>query len=118
MQMKHPVFFGITVALSNLIPIFGAFISGVPIALTALSEYGITKALVALGIIVVGQQIENSILTPKIVGDTIGLSGFWILFSVIAGGGLFGFWGLLICIPVTATIRMLYKEFLDKNINM
>lgn len=118
MQMKHPVFFGITVALSNLIPIFGAFISGVPIALTALSEYGITKALVALGIIVVGQQIENSILTPKIVGDTIGLSGFWILFSVIAGGGLFGFWGLLVCIPTAATIRMLYKEFLDKNINM
>lgn len=115
MQMKHPVFFGITVALSNLIPIFGAFVSGVPIALTALSEYGITKALIALSIIVVGQQIENSILTPKIVGDTIGLSGFWILFSVIAGGGLFGFWGLLICIPVTATIRMLYGEFIKKR---
>ena len=118
MKMKHSVFFGITVALSNLIPIFGAFISGVPITLTALSEYGITKALIALGIIIAGQQIENSILTPKIVGDTIGLSGFWILFSVILGGGLFGFWGLLVCIPTAATIRMLYKEFLDKNIDM
>lgn len=115
MQMKHPVFFGITVALSNLIPIFGAFISGVPIALTALSEYGITKALIALGIIVAGQQIENSILTPKIVGNTIGLSGFWILFSVIAAGGLFGFWGLLICIPAAATIRMLYAEFIKER---
>lgn len=118
MQMKHPVFFGITVALSNMIPIFGSFISGIPIALTALSEYGIAKALIALGIIIAGQQIENNILTPKIVGDSIGLSGFWILFAVIAGGGLFGFWGLLICIPVTATIRMLYKELLDKNINI
>lgn len=115
--ISYPVFFGIIVALSNMIPIFGAFISGIPIALTALSEYGIGKTLIVIGVIVAGQQIENSILTPKIVGNSIGISSFWILFTVIVGGGLFGFFGMLVCIPVAATIKMFYQEFLKYKIN-
>lgn len=109
--ISYPVFFGIIVALSNMIPVFGMFISTIPIALLTFAEYGIVKAVISIAVINVGQQIENNILTPKIVGDTVGLSGFWILFTTLLGGGLFGFWGLLICIPVAATLKMLFNEF-------
>lgn len=108
--ISYPIFFGVIVALFNMLPIFGAFISSVPIALLTFAEYGIAKAIISIAIIIAGQQIENNILTPKIVGDTVGLSGFWIIFTIIIGGGLFGFWGLLICVPVAATIKMLFAE--------
>lgn len=110
-HISYPIFFGIIVALFNMLPIFGAFISSVPIALLTFAEYGILKAVISISIIIAGQQIENNILTPKIVGDTIGLSGFWIIFTIIAGGGLFGFWGMLICVPVAATLKMLFNEW-------
>ena len=106
--------FGTIVALSNMIPVFGVIISTLPIAVLTFAEYGILKALISTAIIFVAQQIENNIITPKIVGDTVGLSGFWILVTTIAGGGLFGFWGLLICIPVAASFKMLFSEY--KNI--
>lgn len=116
LKISYPIFFGVIVAISNLIPIFGSFISGVPIALTVFAEYGTVKTLIAIGVIIAGQQIENSILTPKIVGNSIGISGFWILFTVILGGGLFGFWGMLVCIPVAATLKTLYIEILKDKI--
>ena len=93
-----------------MIPVFGMFISTVPIALLTFAEYGILKAAISVIIITVAQQIENNIITPKVVGDTVGLSGFWILVTTLVGGGLFGFWGLLICIPVAATLKMLFSE--------
>lgn len=113
--ISYPVFFGVIVALFNMIPVFGSLISTVPIALLTFAEYGIVRAVVVTAIIIAGQQVENNILTPKIVGDTVGLSGFWIIFTIIAGGGLFGFWGLLICVPVAATIKMIYEEIRDRG---
>jgi len=106
----YPVLFGTIVAISNMIPVFGVIISTVPIAVLTFAEYGFFKTLISALIIFVAQQIENNIVTPKIVGDTMGLSGFWILVTTIAGGGLFGFWGLLICIPVAASVKMLFTE--------
>lgn len=113
--ISYPIFFGVIVALFNMLPVFGAFISSVPIALLTFAEYGAVKAIISIAIIIAGQQIENNILTPKIVGDTVGLSGFWIIFTIIAGGGLFGFWGLLICVPVSATFKMLFEEFKQRK---
>ena len=107
----YPLLFGTIVALSNMIPVFGVIISTLPIAVLTFAEYGFLKALISTAVIFVAQQIENNIITPKIVGDTMGLSGFWILVTTIAGGGLFGFWGLLICIPVAASIKMLFSEY-------
>ena len=114
-RISYPVFFGIIVALSNMIPVFGMFISTIPIAILTFAEHGIAKAVVAVIVINICQQIENNILTPKIVGNTVGLSGFWILVTTIIGGGLFGFWGLLICIPVAATLKMLFEELKSKK---
>lgn len=112
--ISYPIFFGIIVAFSNMIPVFGMFISTIPIAILTFAEHGFAKAVVSAIIITICQQIENNILTPKIVGDTVGLSGFHILVTTLLGGGLFGFWGLLICIPVAATLKMLFEELKAK----
>lgn len=116
--ISYPIFFGVIVALFNMLPVFGSFISTIPIALLTFAEYGAAKAAISVVIIIVGQQIENNILTPKIVGDTVGLSGFWIIFTTLLGGGLFGFWGLLICVPVAATLKMLFGEIKLKKQKM
>lgn len=113
--ISHPLFFGTVVGLFNMLPVFGTFISSVPIALLTFAEFGIYRAIASIVVIVAGQQIENSILTPKIVGDRVGLSGLWIIVTTLAGGGLFGFWGLLICVPVAATFKMLFEELVIGN---
>ena len=106
--ISHPLFFGMVVGLFNMLPIFCALVSSVPVALLTFTEYGLYRALTAVAVILLGQQVENGIITPKIVGDRVGLSGFWIIVTTITGGGLFGFWGLLICVPVAATIKDVY----------
>lgn len=107
----NPVFFGITVAVSNIIPIFGAIVCTAAIALSVLAEHGAKKMLAAVIVILICQQIENNILTPKIIGTAIGLSGFWTLFSLTVGGGVFGFWGLLAAIPTAAAIKAVRSDF-------
>lgn len=114
-RISYPVFFGIIVAISNLVPVFGAFISIIPIAITTFAEYGIKKTIAAIIIITAGQQIENNILTPKIVNSTMGLSGFWVLFSVTLGGGLFGFWGILVCIPAAAAVKVIFADIMSNR---
>ncbi|MBR0278298.1 MAG: AI-2E family transporter, partial [Clostridia bacterium] len=110
LNVSHPIFFSFIVAISNMIPFFGPIIGVIPIILNAFAEYGITKAVIVIGMIVLSQEIENNILTPKVVGNTIGISGFWTLFSVVLGGGIFGIWGMFISIPVAGTIKMIYAE--------
>lgn len=110
-NVKYPVLFGIIAAITNLIPYFGPFVGGIPPVLTTLADAGPTKALWTAVLLFIAQQIENNILSPKILGDHIGLSGFWILFAVVLGGGLFGFWGMLLSIPVAASIKMLFFEY-------
>ncbi len=113
--ISHPFFFGMVVGLFNMLPIFGALVSSVPVALLTFTEYGLYRALTAVAVILLGQQVENGIITPKIVGDKVGLSGFWIIVTTIAGGGLFGFWGLLICVPVAATIKDIYSFIVNNK---
>ncbi len=110
LKISYSIFFGALVAVFNLIPIFGAIISVVPIAITAFSDYGLGKAIASVVIVILSQQVENNILTPKIVGNRAGLSGFWVIFSIIVGGGLLGFWGILLCIPTAASIKMIVCE--------
>ena len=113
--ISHPLFFGMVVGLFNMLPIFGALVSSVPVALLTFTEFGLYRALTAVAVILLSQQVENGIITPKIVGDKVGLSGFWIIVTTITGGGLFGFWGLLICVPVAATIKDIYNLTVNRG---
>lgn len=91
------------VGITNIIPFFGPFIGAVPSALLLLMVDP-KQCLWFLVFILALQQFDGNILGPKILGDSTGLASFWVLFAVLVGGGLFGFIGMVIGIPVFAVI--------------
>ncbi len=91
------------VGITNIIPFFGPFIGAIPSALLLLMVDP-HQCLWFLVFILALQQFDGNILGPKILGDSTGLASFWVLFAVLVGGGLFGFIGMVIGIPVFAII--------------
>nr|HUM56798.1 AI-2E family transporter [Bacillota bacterium] len=87
----------------NIIPFFGPFIGAIPSALLLLMEDP-KICLYFLIFILILQQVDGNIIGPKILGDSTGLPSFWVLFAILVGGGLFGFVGMVVGIPIFAVI--------------
>ncbi|MDX9872152.1 MAG: AI-2E family transporter [Clostridia bacterium] len=104
--MDYPLLIGLLVGLTNFIPYFGAFISTVPIVILALLKSK-WLALYVLGVMVLIQQVEGNIISPKILGGYIGLHPLVIIFALLAGGSLWGFLGLLLAVPAAAVLKVL-----------
>lgn len=100
----------VIVGITNVIPFFGPFIGAVPSIFILMLERPI-DALYFIIIIVIIQQIDGNIIGPKIVGNAIGISSFWVLISVLIGGGLFGFAGMALGVPVFAVIYRYIDKF-------
>jgi predicted PurR-regulated permease PerM len=101
---------GIAAGLLTFIPYLGAmsgFVIGMAIAL--LNFAGWSGPIAVAAIFGVGQVLEGNVLTPKLVGDRVGLHPVWIIFALLAGGTLFGFLGLLLAVPVSAGIGVLVR---------
>ncbi len=108
-RFHYPLLISVIIGVFNLIPFFGPIIGAIPTGFLLL----IINPMEALGFLVfliVLQQFDGNILGPKILGETVGISGFWIMVSVIVGGGLFGVPGMLLGVPVFAAIYTLVKE--------
>jgi predicted PurR-regulated permease PerM len=99
----------VIVGITNVIPFFGPFIGAIPSVFILMLERPI-EALYFIIIIVIIQQIDGNIIGPRIVGNAIGISSFWVLVSVLVGGGLFGFAGMALGVPVFAVIY----RYIDK----
>lgn len=99
----------VIVGITNVIPFFGPFIGAIPSIFILMLEQPV-DALYFVIIILIIQQIDGNIIGPKIVGNAIGISSFWVLLSVLVGGGLFGFAGMALGVPVFA---VLYR-YIDK----
>ena len=91
------------IGITNIIPFFGPFIGAIPSALLLLMV-DTRQCIYFIIFILLLQQFDGNILGPKILGDSTGLASFWVLFSVLVGGGMFGFIGMVIGIPVFAII--------------
>ncbi|SHH76785.1 Predicted PurR-regulated permease PerM [Sporobacter termitidis DSM 10068] len=102
-RMPYAVLIAVLLTVTNLIPFFGVFIGAVPSALMILLEDPL-KCLIFVIYIIVLHMFASNILAPRVQGETIGLGGFWVLFAILLFGGLFGFWGLLLGVPVFAVI--------------
>lgn len=107
--MDYPLLIGILVGVTNFIPYFGAIISTVPIVILALLKSK-WLALYVLGVMVIIQQLEGNIISPKILGGYIGLHPLVIIFALLAGGSLWGFLGLLTAVPMAAVIKVLLNH--------
>ncbi|MDD4200122.1 MAG: AI-2E family transporter [Eubacteriales bacterium] len=103
------------IGISNIIPFFGPFIGAVPSALLLLMVNP-WHCLYFIIFILILQQFDGNILSPKILGDSTGLASFWVLFAALVGGGLFGFIGMVLSIPVFAVIYAYLSRALNKRL--
>ena len=100
----------VIIGVTNVIPFFGPFIGAIPATLLILIQDPI-KALWFVLFVLVLQQVDGNIIGPKILGNTTGLSSFWVLFAILLFGGLWGFVGMIIGVPLFAVIYDVLKKF-------
>jgi predicted PurR-regulated permease PerM len=101
---------GVIAGLMDMIPNIGATIAGFILVPAILAEEGLGAALIMLIVVLVYQQVENNILTPKIQGKAVNLSGFFIIVAVTLFGALLGVLGALTAVPLAATIQIFIQE--------
>jgi predicted PurR-regulated permease PerM len=105
---------GALIGFTALIPVAGAYIGAAVGAVMILTESPI-KALLFIVFIVVLQQLEGNLIYPKVVGESIGLPGLWVLAAVTIGGGVMGIGGMLVGVPLVAAIYKLVGEDMDER---
>ncbi len=107
---SYAVALGVIAGLLDMIPNIGATIAGFILVPTLWAEEGLTAAIIMLVVVLVYQQVENSILTPKIQGKAVNLSPFFIIVAVTLFGALLGVLGALTAVPLAATIQIVIQE--------
>ena len=115
LDMPYALLVSVIVGVTNVIPFFGPFIGAVPSALIILLVDPV-KCLIFVVFIIILQQLDGNLIGPKILGSSIGINGFWVMFSIILGGGLFGFWGMLLGVPVFVVIYTAINEHITKKL--
>ena len=115
LKMPYSLLVSVIVGVTNIIPFFGPFIGMVPSALIILMVDP-TKALIFIVFIIILQQIDGNLIGPRILGSSTGITGFWVMFSIILGSGLFGFWGMLLGVPVFVVIYTLVTKLIVKKL--
>ncbi|HCW05309.1 MAG TPA: AI-2E family transporter, partial [Clostridium sp.] len=116
LNIPNALLISVIQAVTNIIPVFGPFIGAVPSAFIILMDDPI-KALIFIVFIIILQQIDGNIIQPRIVGDSIGLPGIWVLLSIVVGSGLFGFVGLIVGVPAVAVFYSILKENINNRLS-
>lgn len=106
----------VLVGVTNIIPFFGPIIGAIPSTLILLIEDPM-EALYFLIIIMIIQQLDGNVIGPKVVGNAIGVDSFMVLISVLIGGGLFGFLGMILGVPVFAVIYIYVNKLAIKTLD-
>ncbi len=115
MGLQYSLLISVIVGVTNMIPFFGPFFGAIPSVILLFFESP-KQALIFAVFVLVLQQFDGNILGPKILGDSIGLPAFWVMFAILVGGGLFGFVGMLIGVPCFAVIYDLTKEGINNSL--
>ena len=115
-SIEFAMLISIIVGITNMIPFFGPFIGAIP-SIFFLLIYAPWQAVWFAVFILILQQFDGNYLGPKILGSTIGLSPFWIIFSVLVMNGLFGIFGMFVGVPLFAIIYTLVKEFAEGRLD-
>ena len=107
---SYAVALGVIAGLLDMIPNLGATIAGFILVPVILAEEGLTAALIMLAVVLVYQQVENNVITPKVQGKAVHLSGFFIIIAVTLFGALLGVLGALTAVPLAAMIQIFLQE--------
>ncbi|MBE7036954.1 MAG: AI-2E family transporter [Ruminococcaceae bacterium] len=111
--IPYAALLAIVVMVFNMIPYFGSIIGAIPAVLVALITKDIYFALWTALFLLAVQQFDGLWLGPKILGNSIGVSPFWVIFAIVVFGGIFGLWGMILGVPVIAIIQMLATDYFD-----
>ena len=115
LRIDYAVLVSFIVGITNIIPFFGPFIGAVPSALIILTASPM-HALIFVIFIIVLQQFDGNVLGPKILGNHVGINGFWVLFSILVGAGLFSFGGMLLGVPVFVVIYTFFRNLTNRKL--
>ena len=113
---ESAAFISVVIGVTNIIPFFGPFIGAIPCALLLLLGTHPWDALYFLIFIVILQQIDGNIIGPKILGNTTGVSSFWVLFSILLFGGLWGIVGMVIAVPLFGVIYDIIRKLVNRGL--
>ena len=111
LRIPYGALLGVMVGLFNMIPYFGALIMGVAVCFLTLLSSGFFPALWTAIAIIVIQQVDSNIINPRILGNALKISPFWVLLAVTVGSGLFGFFGMLFSVPIFAVFRSFFMDW-------
>ena len=112
MRIEYALLISVIVGLTNIIPFFGPFFGAVP-GVIILLLINPLHALYFVIFVVVLQQVDGNVIGPFILGDHVGLNAFWVMTAILTGGGLFGFLGMLLSVPVFALFYAIARTWVD-----
>ena len=112
LSIPYYVLISVIIGVTNIIPFFGPYIGVIPSAIIVLLDNP-SKGIIFIIFIAILQQIDGNIIGPKILGESTGLSPFWVVFAILMGGGLFGLIGMLIGVPTFGVIYYLIKTYVN-----
>lgn len=110
--IKHVSLITFVITITNMVPLFGPIFSVIPCSIFAMISGGPISAIIMILIIIFIQQIDQNVLAPNILGDIVGLNGFWIIVSITFCGKIFGVVGMVIGIPLFAVLKILIEQWL------
>lgn len=113
--IPYTVLISVIIGVTNIIPFFGQYIGIIPSAILVFIASPI-KGVLFLVLIIILMQVDGNILGPKILGDSIGLKSFWILFSILFFGSLFGLLGMVCAVPVFAVIYRMVSRWCNRRL--
>ena len=117
LHMPYAILISVIVGVTNIIPFFGPYIGAIPSAIILLTVSPM-DCLIFVVFIIILQQVDGNIIGPRILGNSTGLSGIWVLFAILLFGGLFDFVGMIIGVPVFAVIYDVLRKLIIKGLKM
>lgn len=117
MGTPFPVLISVIVGVTNIVPFFGPFLGAIPSVLLILFVNPV-KAVYFIIFVLILQQVDGNIIGPKILGNSTGLSSFWVIFSITLFGGLFGILGMILGVPIFAVIFAFIKSVVESRLTL
>ena len=115
-RFPNALLISVFVGITNVIPFFGPFIGAIPSIFLILIVDPLKALWFALFILGL-QQLDGNVIGPKILGDSTGISSFWVIVAILVGGGFFGVLGMFLGVPVCAALQTLGKYLVDRRLS-
>ena len=115
LKMPYTPLISVVVGVTNVIPFFGPFLGAIPSIFLILLVDPL-KAVYFAAFVLALQQLDGNVIGPKILGDSTGISSFWVIVSILVGGGFFGVLGMFLGVPVFATLQTLAKYLVERRL--